>query len=198
MCFSAEASFVSASVLGVIGLATLAKVKNPRHYLLALIPLFFGLQQFFEGLVWIGLEFAQYGYLYFAYLIWPVWVPLSLYYLEKEPGRRSLILIFLLLGFLVSAIDFVSLIVYPPESKVVNCSIQYMAVQLPFKLIYGLVVVIPCFISSVKWMWAFGLAIAISFGVAEYFYQATFTSVWCFFAAWISLMCYAIVTSLER
>ena len=43
MCFSAEADFVSAAVIGAIGVATLSQVEKPREIPLAALPLAFAL-----------------------------------------------------------------------------------------------------------------------------------------------------------
>lgn len=55
MCFSATASFTSSAVIGVIGVATLARSTHRREWLFASIPLLFALHQFAEGMVWLGL-----------------------------------------------------------------------------------------------------------------------------------------------
>src|SRR5581483_10832077 len=56
MCFSAEASFTAAAILlpaGAIGMQR--AYRTERRYLpFAALPLFFGLQQLFEDLVWTG------------------------------------------------------------------------------------------------------------------------------------------------
>lgn len=82
MCFSAEASFTTAAVLTTIGFAGL-KINFSRSQLfLAMIPLLFAIQQFFEGVLWLGLEsttfpitilmLAKKIFLIFAFLVWPI------------------------------------------------------------------------------------------------------------------------------
>lgn len=56
MCFSATASFTSSAVIGVIGVATLARASHPREWLFASIPLLFAIHQFAEGAVWLALS----------------------------------------------------------------------------------------------------------------------------------------------
>jgi hypothetical protein len=56
MCFSATASFGASVVLGTIGVATLTKVKERAQVPFAIIPIMFAVQQFTEGILWIGLS----------------------------------------------------------------------------------------------------------------------------------------------
>jgi hypothetical protein len=56
MCFSPEVDFIASGFIGVVGVATLAHVRQPRAVLFAATPIFFALHQFTEGFVWLGLE----------------------------------------------------------------------------------------------------------------------------------------------
>ena len=56
MCFSAEASFASGAVIGIVGVTTLRLVERPRDLLLASLPLLFAAHQLEEGCVWLALE----------------------------------------------------------------------------------------------------------------------------------------------
>lgn len=83
MCFSAEASFTAAAVLVPAGAVTIYRAyRTNRQYLpIAALPLLFGLQQLFEGLVWTGnalssdsmVERYSMAYMFFSWLAWPVW-----------------------------------------------------------------------------------------------------------------------------
>ena len=83
MCFSADADFVSGAVIGVIGLATLAKVEKPTEIPLAVLPLALALHQVVEGFVWQNLDHgstrvggvAVYLYVSFAWVVLPVLAP---------------------------------------------------------------------------------------------------------------------------
>jgi low temperature requirement protein LtrA len=166
-----------------------------------LIPFFFALQQFFEGVVWLGLTdqlknstltaAAKDIYLFFALGFWPVWIPLSFFIAETEPKRRKLLLLILVLGI---GVTYVNLSMLPPSElhpTVTGHSIRYLT-EAPFykKSFYLLVVAVPSFISSIKYSSIFGLTTIITCLIAEYFYSATFTSVWCFAAALMSLFLY--------
>jgi hypothetical protein len=63
MCFSAEASFAGGVIISAIGVATIRKIHQPSQLVFGLIPLFFGVQQFCEGFLWLSFQnpdFAQY------------------------------------------------------------------------------------------------------------------------------------------
>ena len=111
MCFSAEADFVSGAVIGAIGVATLSQVEKPRELPLAALPLAFALHQLAEGLVWQDLEGgtahatgpAVYTYLFFAWVLLPVFVPVAIMLIEP-PGRgRQRLAVFVAIGALASA-----------------------------------------------------------------------------------------------
>ena len=50
MCFSAQASFVTAAITGAIGIVSLTRVNEPRELPFASIPLLFALQPAVEDI----------------------------------------------------------------------------------------------------------------------------------------------------
>jgi hypothetical protein len=87
MCFSPEADYAAAAIVGVVGVATLRRVETRRELLIGSLPLLFALHQFTEGFVWLGLRgdvspgvagAAKSVYVIFAYVALPVIVPLGL------------------------------------------------------------------------------------------------------------------------
>lgn len=203
MCFSTEASFTAAFILGATGGATLKSSTSRSQFFLAAIPLLFALQQLSEGLVWLHLSEnigsqtlfinAQRSFLMFAFIIWPIWTPLSLAMLEQVPWRRRMLFFNLACGVALSALNLFYGLKQEPNVHVVHHSLQYLG-KLPSQAItYPLVVLLPCFLSSLRGVLSFGIIVTISFFIADYFYTATFTSVWCFFAAIVSLSIYKIL-----
>jgi hypothetical protein len=66
-------------------------------------------------------------------------------------------------------------------------SINYLSEAIIYKRAFYLAIVAtPPFISSLRYMKVFSLLIIISAIIAEYFYNKTFTSVWCFLGSFIS------------
>jgi hypothetical protein len=97
MCFSASASFSAGVILSAIGVASIKKAQSPPHIFFASIPLIFAVQQITEGFVWLSLsnptfvplkQIATYNFLFFAQVVWPVWVPFSILKLEPKNRRR--------------------------------------------------------------------------------------------------------------
>lgn len=202
MCFSMEASFGAAIVLGGIGILTSKSCSSKSLRLLSLTPFLFSIQQFAEGILWLdqtssGPNFlsapAMQLFLIFAFLVWPIWIPLSLFLAESNKKRRLFIGLDLLAGVSLSIANLFYALTQVINVRIENHSIQYLGEIPPQTILYPLIVFLPCFISSLKNMWVFGVLIAISFGVAHYFYYVTFISVWCFFSAIASLIIYKII-----
>src|SRR5687767_12886897 len=121
MCFSAEASFgLSAALVpaGAFCLATAHRTQNRPYLPVAIVPLAFGIQQFCEGLVWVGLgqgndglvDASAFAYLFFALLLWPVWMPLSVLVLAERNTEKVIIASITLLGLVGSLALYLSLV----------------------------------------------------------------------------------------
>src|SRR5687767_7152998 len=110
MCFSAEADFISAGVIGAVGVATLREVNDNRQLALAALPLAFAAHQATQGFVWLGLEdklndtastFALHAYLLFAWVLLPLLAPLAIFLVEPDRVRRRWLGGLVVLGTLV-------------------------------------------------------------------------------------------------
>jgi hypothetical protein len=132
----------------------------------------------------------------FAFLIWPVWIPLAMLLVEKINKRKNLLYLNLAFGIALSAFNLISAIQHPITVNIVNHSLQYLGNAPSQMFLYPLVVLAPNFISSIKNMWIFGVLIVLGYFLAEYYYSITFISVWCFFAAIVSLFIYKIIKDL--
>lgn len=211
MCFSAGASFTAGVVLSAVGIVTQRKVRKPTQRLFAMIPLLFGFQQFAEGVLWVtlgsgGNEFIQdtatYIFLIVALVIWPLIVPLSIWFMETVEKRKKTLTIFIVTGGMVSLFYAFCLISYNVTPRIHSFHIQYLH-EFPQNLVdiayffYIASTVAPLFISSVKRMWLFGILILISYLFTLIFFSHYLTSVWCFFAALVSLVTYRILSESE-
>lgn len=203
MCFSTEASFTAAFFLGAAGGLTLKSTSSRSQFFVAAIPLLFAIQQFSEGLIWLYLSRhigsydlfinAERSFLTFAFLIWPIWIPLSFALIEPITWRRTLLFINLYCGLALSLLNLTYARKEEISVQIINHSLQYVGYLPKQGMIYPLIVILPLFLSSLKYVWIYGLLIVIGFAFADYYYAATFTSVWCFFAAIVSLFVYKIV-----
>jgi hypothetical protein len=221
MCFSAEASFTTAAVLSVVGSATLLKTQTSNIRPFAIIPLFFALQQALEGIVWVTLnagdvtsllhKIGVFGFLFFANLFWPLWIPGVIYRLEENQIRKKLLLGTFIIGIFVSAIFLLVWILLGRTAHSVDHHIVYKLllrssigtdyiriVEVVMLVAYFMATVLPFFISSLPRMWILGLIVGIGSVVAYIFYSLAFVSVWCFFAAIASISIYFIVIQYNK
>lgn len=212
MCFSASASFGASIALSAIGAVTLQKAKNHSQIMFAAIPLIFSIQQFFEGIVWLSFtnpeyavwrEKAAYTFLFFAHVVWPVWVPLAMLYLENEKKRIRILQVLSLMGIIV-AVNLAYCLVYFNVQPVVSnhhivYDLDFPVLFLNYGIIfYVLVTVIPAFISSIYKMRTFGFIMLFSYFFAEIFYTEYLLSMWCFFAAVLSISVFIIIRDLQK
>ena len=210
MCFSAQASFVVAAGTGSIGLATFNRERSSSLRWLALAPGFFALQQASEGLVWLHLNgnieaaplsrIAQYIYLTFAMVFWPTYAPFAVTMSEKIRFRRCLCSLVVVVGLLMSAFNAYQLVISSEAPAVLGHSIKYGYGDGDFswRLTYGIVSLIPLFISSLRKMWILGTLALLGFVVSDSLYYEAFVSVWCFYAAVISIALYLILKDNEE
>ncbi|MFO7824924.1 MAG: DUF6629 family protein [Cyclobacterium sp.] len=212
MCFSAEASFGASIVLGTIGIATIKKTQNPRYLPFSVIPLLFALQQFSEGMLWIGLgepEHSNWRYLPtliflgFSQLLWPFWVPLSILFLEENPMRRKILSVLLLMGISVSCYFLYCMIAFDFSAEIQSGHIKY-TLDFPVFLekwsgvFYFLPIAASPFIAGRKGVRFLGLAVLVSFMVTIIFFSDHLVSIWCFFAALLSMMIFGIISGIHK
>lgn len=207
MCFSAPASFIGGTIISAIGVAAQTRVSKPAQRLFAVIPFFFGFQQFAEGVLWVTLGSAKYPvlqdvvtyiFLVTALIIWPIIVPLSVRLMEEIKLRKQILTGLLITGCLLSAVYAFCLAYYDIFPQINSFHIEYIynvpqAIMTTAFVFYLIVTIIPFFISSVRRMWVFGVLIAVSCIVTGIFFSQFLTSVWCFFAAIISIIVYWIL-----
>src|ERR1044071_3126465 len=142
MCFSATASFTASAVLAGVGTVTMVKVRHTRAMAFGASTLLFAAQQTCEGLLWLGFghqRFAYwispvtYAFLFFAQVVWPMWVPLSIYLFERRERNKKLLRLFIGGGMLYAAYAFYSLLFYSPTAQVLHHHILY---QLNFPVVF--------------------------------------------------------------
>jgi hypothetical protein len=202
MCFSATASFVAAGVVGSVGIATLFHVRQPRAIPFAALPLLFALHQFIEGFVWLGLEGSigpvaadRFVLLFILYAkgILPFLIPLSVALMEPEGWRRTATAALTLLGALLCAWVFWAVIAYGSSAGVEHHSIHYHNHRTGGLLIRAVYVLTTCgalLLSSHRVVRWFGILNVAGLSVVFLVKGHAFASVWCFYAATLSMMLY--------
>ncbi len=214
MCFSAEASFSASVVLGIAGVLTVKKVKEPSQLAFACIPFLFGFQQLTEGVLWLSLThkelsflqpFSTYLFLIIAQIVWPTWVPLSILLLEKNEKHKKTLHFILGIGVGLSIYLTYCYLFYDVRAEISSHHIKY---DLDFPhtkhllwltaLFYFIPTVVSAFVSSVKRMHFLGTTILISCVFTKLFTTTYFISIWCFFAAIISVLVLLIIIGLNK
>ena len=209
MCFSAGASFAGGALITTIGVLTVRKNNDSSRRVFAAMPLIFGVQQISEGFVWVALQspghdlmlgISAYLFLFAAVILWPTYVPLSVMLMEKERGTGRIMIPLLVLGLLVSAYYGVRLLTSEVYPVISSHHIKYSG-EFPQKWAllvfagYATATLVPLFISSRRNVWLLGLLMAVSCLITGILYKEYLTSVWCFFAALISIMIYCLISA---
>ena len=181
MCFSATASFTASVALTGIGVLALRAAHTPGERMFALIPLLFAAQQATEGLVWMSYPWdaptlrawATQVYSVFSHLVWPVFIPWAVRALEPVPWRRHVLV--------------------PTGGHLAYRSPHFF---LPISLtLYLAATTVGLGMSSqpvIRW---FGVLALASAGFTYLVYARWFISVWCFYAALLSVMVYIALAS---
>jgi hypothetical protein len=211
MCFSATASFSASIVIGTLGVVTFKKSKNSNLKYLGAIPFLFALQQFTEGFVWLSFNHSDFqfiqsnatkAFLFFAWVLWPVLMPFSIYHIEK-PGVKKKINFYLLLLGIVSGLHSIYMLFADNVQPLVNdFHIDYIVststfekkIQVIQQISYVVVTVLPLYVSSLKGAKVLATANFIALVLAFIFFKHSLPSTWCFFAAILSGIIYWIMT----
>ncbi len=209
MCFSAQASFAVAGVLAPAGAYCIyaAARKNRAFLPIALIPIFFGVQQLCEGFVWTEITASEgdyvrlwsLGFLFFGLMFWLCWIPFSVMIFEPRWRKKVILGMVALLGLAGGLALFLPLALDPEllTTVVVHHSIYYRFPDSPtfatfsreaWQVFYFVVVATPFVVSRTQGFAGFGILLLLSVVVSEVFFAHAFVSVWCFFAALLSLV----------
>lgn len=201
MCFSATASFTAGTALSAVGGLTLHKSRGKAELPLALVPLLFGIQQLSEGVLWVSLRdelpllqsWATNIFTAFSHVLWPIFVPFAILLVETGRRRMRAIAAFQVLGLTVGLYLLYFIVKFPVTARVEGRSIFYDSPHFFIGAVivtYLLATCVTGLFSSHRCINAFGV---LTFLLAVAAYQIsvkTFVSVWCFFAALLSLLIY--------
>ena len=201
MCFSAPASFVAGTTLCAVGVATLKRTEARTEMPLAMIPLLFGVQQLTEGVVWLTFshdlpllkQTMTYLYSGFSHVLWPMYVPFATGVLEAVRWRRKAIFAFEAAGVAVGLYLLYFLVTRPVVAEVVGMHIVYVSPHfylIPVMVFYLAATCVSCFFSSHGYVKLFGVLALLSFIAAYLVHVMAAVSIWCFFAAILSLLIY--------
>lgn len=209
MCFSATASITAGTVLTGIGVATIRRAETRHELPFAWIPLLFGLQQLTEGVVWLTLthdapvleQVMTALYSGFSHVFWPIYVPFAIGVLEPVRWRKRTILAFEAAGLTAGLYLLYALVTNPVVANVVGRHIVYDSphfYKIPVMGLYLAATCVSCFFSSHRFVQLFGMLALLSFIIAYRVHASAMVSIWCFFAAMLSLLIYLHLRLRER
>jgi len=202
MCFSPIASFVSAAAIATIGVATLRHVRETRTFLFAATPMLFALHQFVEGLVWLGLQgwigpigrdHAAFLFTIYAQGLLPFLMPLAVTLMEPAGWRHRVMIGLTAIGAVAAAWDTYGLIFLPSRVFIDHNSIAYrneMTGSLTISLLYILATCGALLLSRYRVVRWYGVINVVALTIVQIVKAETFASVWCFYAALMSLILY--------
>ena len=196
MCFSAQADVVGGLVVTAIGLDVVGHLDGRRkHMVLAALPLLLGVHQLVEAFVWWGLQghvsegigrVATWIYLLIAFVVLPVFVPLGVMWLEPDRRRRSVMLVFVVLGAAVSAVLLAAMARGPAKAVLGHNHLSYSTDLHAGFVVVVAYVVATCgslIISSYRDVAAFGIVNLVAVAVLAKLTIDGFASLWCGWAA---------------
>jgi uncharacterized protein DUF6629 len=202
MCFSAEADFVSAAVIGAVGVATLREVEHKRELPLAVLPLAFAAHQFSEGFVWLGLDgsisksvgdIALYAYVFYAWAILPFLAPLAVMLVEPLRSRRKIMSALVVLGAGVGIFLLWTVATSSITAHITGNTIQYRGVGDSGDFVTALYVIATCgtfLISTQRRIRWFGVANSVAVALIAWEQKDGLTSLWCLWGAIVSVLIY--------
>ena len=199
MCFSATASFSTGAFLLGVSVLTLRAARRPQELPLAAIPLLFAIQQLTEGVIWLTFRYGAPGlndvmthvYSFFSHVLWPVYVPVAVLLIEPPGRRRAALAALAAAGIAVAAYLMYSLVAFTIVSRPIGQHIEYLSPHFyatGVMSFYLLSTTVSPILSTHRMVKVFGVLALLSFAVVYYFYATWFISVWCFFAAILSVI----------
>jgi len=203
--FSATASFSAGVVLLGLGTLTLRAPRTRVELLFAAIPMLFAIQQISEGIIWLTFRYESlqiniamtYVFSFFSHVLWPIYVPMTVLLMEPSVWRRRVLLVLVAAGVAVGAYLLYFLLVFPVVSRPSNQHIEYVSPHFfatATMMLYLLSTTVSPILSMHRMVRVFGVVAFLSFGASYYFYAIWFISVWCFFAALLSIVIYLQLT----
>ena len=213
MSCSATVSFTLFGALVPAGIYAIARSRRSNRAWLpsAAAPLAFGIQQGFEGFVWLGIQggnearvsIASRGFLFFSHFFWLGWVPLSVWMIETNLVRKRVVATLAVIGFVYGLSIFLPSFLIGDwlAIEIVNQSLEYRTTLIydgfvsrtALRLFYAAIVVSALLLSIDRRIQVFGALVAVSMVVTYAFFAYAFISIWCFFAAILSACLAAII-----
>ena len=204
MCFSASSSFTAAGFITLAGIANFRQAKNPRLFGLAAVPLVFASHQLIEGNVWLTIDHpaslahqaAVAAFVLLGFGVWPVYVPFFMAVAERKVIRRRIL--YAVAGVELYLFGYVASQLPGMVVEVKDHSLAYSIEWKPIHYaLYGAAMA-ALFVSSLPRAWIAAVTLLASFVTAYIVKQEAAASVWCFFAAVLSVGSFWYIRMLEQ
>ncbi|MDF9811189.1 DUF6629 family protein [Streptomyces sp. SPB162] len=193
MCWSATADLVAGAGIAAIGVACVARVRQPRDLPLAALPLLLGAHQIIEASVWrtdggAGPDTTAWAVI--ALPVLPVLVPFGV--LLAAPGSARRLLALPAAVGLVTAMALAYFLATGTVTAEVRGHTVGYGVHLPRPSLiiagYLLATIGSLLLSGDRWLWLLGGLVAAGAVICAAAWQLEFISTWCAFAAAASVV----------
>jgi hypothetical protein len=199
MCFSATASFTAGAVLFGAGVVAQRLASTVPERVFAAIPLLFALQQLTEGVIWLSFGWNRPAitdgltqlYSFFSHVLWPVFVPIAAWLLEPPGRRRRRLAVIGAGGTAVALYLLYAMFAYRITAVPVGGHIEYVSPHFYVAVVMALYLgatTVSMLVSSHPVVRLFGAATLLAAVFSYVAYARWFISVWCFFAAILSVI----------
>ena len=126
-------------------------------------------------------------------VLWPIYVPFAMGVLEAVDWRKRTLLAFEVAGIAVGLYLLYFIVTGPVVAEVAGRHIVYASTHfylVPVMVLYLAATCVSCFFSSHGFIKLFGVLSLLSFVAAYLVHVGALVSIWCFFAAILSLLIY--------
>jgi hypothetical protein len=181
------------------GVMALRLARTPGEMPFAAIPLLFAIQQLSEGVIWLSFgwntpaltSWVTQFYSFFSHVLWPVYVPLASWLIEPGGPRRRLLQAFSMAGMLVGLFLLYGMVNNPVTARPIGGHIEYASPHFfaaAAMMLYLLSTTVSMVASSHPLVRLFGGTAFAAWVLSYLVFARWFISVWCFFAAILSLI----------
>lgn len=192
MCLSPEVDLVASAAIGVVAVDALRHCPSKRALPLALLPAVFAVHTATEVFVWwgIGGDGPVQAYLWVAYVLLPVLVPVAVLLVEPVHWRRNALVLLVAAGS-VAALDLGrGLVAGGGTAQLCTAYVRYDVVG-THTLASGLYLLAVCgalLLASDRLLRTWGLLNVAAVGVLLVVSSAGLPSLWCLWAACSSVL----------
>lgn len=194
MCLSPEVDVVAGIGITVIAIDALRHVRNGRTLPFALLPAIFAFHTFVSAFVWWGAQgsvsqtvgdIAATVFMFIAFVLFPIWTPISILILEKPGWRRDALLVLAAMG-IFSGINYLTQM-FEGNSTYVACdwAINYSVdgVTPVTGGLYLLATIGAMLLSGYRTIFIWGIVNAVGVAFLLWANSKGLPSVWCLWAA---------------